>query len=109
MNPTKNNDRRSRRKVPRDQPQSRRSESRGGPPRTEVAHGSSRPEDTLQEAHYLKHLTEKQIPVSITTWDGDEFAGRNEYYDRAFLRLTRDEAANVLVFKKDIKYLRELN
>ena len=45
--------------------------------------------------------------VAITTWGGDEFTGRIEYYDRAFLRLTRDNGPNVFLLKKDIKYLLE--
>ena len=110
MKPTKSDDRRPRRKGPRGKSQGGPGKSQGaqeGRPRSQSGRGSSRPEDTFQEARYLKHLTEEQVPVAITTWEGDEFVGRVEYYDRAFLRLTRDNAANVFVFKKDIKYLRE--
>ena len=107
MNPAQSDNSRPRRKGARGKPQGGRGPSQEGRTRNQAGRGSSRPEDTFQEARYLKHLTEKQVPVSITTWEGDEFVGRVEYYDRAFLRLTRDNAANIFIFKKDIKYLRE--
>ena len=52
---------------------------REGAPGLRGGRSSSRSEDTFQEARYLKHLKEKQVPVSIRTWEGDEFAGRIEY------------------------------
>ncbi len=67
----------------------------------------ARSPNTFQEARYFKHLTAKQIPVAITTWGGEQFAGRIAYYDRAFIRLTRDNGPNVFLLKKDIKYLLE--
>ena len=88
-------------------PKGPRGKSQRGRPQTQAGRDSSRPEDTFEEARYLKHLTANQIPVSITTWEGDEFASCVEYYDRAFVRLTQDDAANIFVFKKDIKYLQE--
>ncbi len=100
MKPTNSDSRSARRKGARGKPQ-------GGRPPTRGDRASSRPEDTFQEARYLKQLKEKQVGVAVTTWEGDEFVGRVEYYDRAFLRLTRDNAPNVFVFKKDIKCLRE--
>ena len=107
MTPTNSDNRRQRRKGARGKPQGGRGKSQGGRPPTRGDHASSRPEDTFQEVRYLKQLQEKQVGVAVTTWEGDEFVGRVEYYDRAFLRLTRDGAANVFLFKKDIKYLRE--
>ncbi len=107
MKPTNSDNRRPPRKGARGKAKSGRGKAQGGRPATRGDHASSRPEDTFQEVRYLKQLKEKQADVAVTTWEGDEFVGRVEYYDRAFLRLTRDNAPNVFVFKKDIKYLRE--
>ena len=40
------------------------------------------PEETGQEAAYLKALGEKQTPVAITLADGEVVRGWIEYYDR---------------------------
>lgn len=37
----------------------------------------------------------------------EEFEGRIEYYDSAFIRLTRPDEANLFIFKHEIKYLVE--
>lgn len=38
---------------------------------------------------------------------GEEVAGRIEYYDQSFIRLTRDGEPNLFIFKHDITYLYE--
>ena len=47
------------------------------------------PEETSEEAAYLKSLGEKQKPVSIKLADGEIVQGWIEYYDKNMLRLTR--------------------
>ena len=47
------------------------------------------PDDTRQEAAYLKALGEKQTPVSIKLMDGEVLRGWIEYYDRRMVRLTQ--------------------
>ena len=96
---SKESDSRQRSTGGRGRPHAGDRKPRGGRP--------ARSPNTFQEARYFKHLTAKQIPVAITTWGGDELAGRIAYYDRAFLRLTRDNGPNVFLLKKDIKYLLE--
>jgi host factor-I protein len=39
--------------------------------------------------------------------DGEEVAGVIEYYDHSFIRITREGAPNLFIFKHDIKYLIE--
>jgi host factor-I protein len=39
--------------------------------------------------------------------DGEEVAGVIEYYDQSFIRITRQGAPNLFIFKHDIKYLQE--
>ena len=65
------------------------------------------PDDTHQEATYLKALGENQAPVSIKLMDGEVVRGWIEYYDRRMVRLTRDGAPNLFIFKHDIAYIAE--
>ncbi len=71
--------------------------------------GKSRaPEVTLEEVRYLKHLIEKQIPVCVKLKNNEEVRGVIEYYDLNFIRLTREAAPNLFIFKHEIKYLHEM-
>jgi host factor-I protein len=65
------------------------------------------PDDTHQEADYLRMLGEKQRPVSIKLMDGEVVCGWIEYYDRRMVRLTREGAPNLFIFKHDIAYIAE--
>jgi host factor-I protein len=65
------------------------------------------PEETSQEAAYLKSLGEKQKPVSIKLADGEIVQGWIEYYDKNMLRLTREDKPNLFIFKHEIMYIAE--
>ncbi len=65
------------------------------------------PEDTLEEAAFLKALGEKQKPVSVKLMDGETVNGWIEYYDKNMVRLTRDGAPNLFIFKHEIMYIAE--
>ncbi len=65
------------------------------------------PDDTHQEAAYLKMLGEKQRPVRIKLMDGEVVRGWIEYYDRRMVRLTREGAPNLFIFKHEIAYIAE--
>jgi host factor-I protein len=65
------------------------------------------PEETSQEAAYLKSLGEKQKPVSIKLVDGEIVNGWIEYYDRNMVRLTREDKPNLFIFKHEIMYIAE--
>ena len=65
------------------------------------------PEQTFEEAKYLKRLIENATPVRVKMEDGEEVVGTIEYYDHSFIRLTREGAPNLFIFKQDIKYLSE--
>ena len=65
------------------------------------------PEDTHQEAAYLKGLGEMQQPVRIKLIDGSVVSGWIEYYDRRMVRLTREGAPNLFIFKHEIAYIAE--
>ena len=65
------------------------------------------PEETFEEAAYLKSLGEKQRPVTIKLMDGEIVRGWIEYYDKNMVRLTRENAPNLFIFKHEIMYISE--
>jgi host factor-I protein len=65
------------------------------------------PEDTHEEAAYLKTLGEKQRPVCVKLLDGTIVRGWIEYYDRRMVRLTREGQPNLFIFKHEIAYIAE--
>ncbi len=65
------------------------------------------PDETLQEAAYLKALGEKQTPVTVKLLDGECVRGWVEYYDQNMIRLTREGAPNLFIFKHEILYIAE--
>ncbi len=65
------------------------------------------PEDTFEESAYLKSLGEKQRPVSVKLLGGDVVRGWIEYYDRNMIRLTREGAPNLFIFKHEIMWIAE--
>ena len=66
------------------------------------------PGETLMEAAYLKALGEKQQPVAIKLVDGEVLHGWIEYYDQKMVRLTREGAPNLFIFKHNIAYIAEV-
>jgi host factor-I protein len=65
------------------------------------------PDETSEEAAYLKLLGEKQKSVSIKLADGEVVRGWIEYYDRNMVRLTREDKPNLFIFKHEILYIAE--
>ncbi|MBL8215099.1 MAG: hypothetical protein JNK87_30550 [Bryobacterales bacterium] len=65
-------------------------------------------EQTLEEPKYLKHLIESQTRVCVRLDDDTDVYGTIEYYDAAFIRVTREGAPNLFLFKDNIKYLYEV-
>jgi host factor-I protein len=65
------------------------------------------PEETYEEVAYLKALGEKQKLVSIKLVHGEMVRGWIEYYDRNMVRLTREGAPNLFIFKHEIMYISE--
>ncbi len=75
----------------------------GGPRKAKVPP----PDETYEEAAYLKMLGEKQKAVSIKLADGEVLHGWIEYYDRNMVRLTREDKPNLFIFKHEILYISE--
>jgi host factor-I protein len=65
------------------------------------------PEETREEASFLKALGERQRLVSLKLMDGQLVSGWIEYYDKNMLRLTREGAPNLFIFKHEIMYIAE--
>jgi host factor-I protein len=65
------------------------------------------PEQTFEEAKYLKQLIEQSKTVRVKLTDDEEVVGVIEYYDQSFIRITRAGEPNLFIFKHDIKYLVE--
>jgi host factor-I protein len=75
---------------------------------TAQSKGASRaPEQTFEEPKYLRQLIERAAPVTVHLCGGEEFVGVIEYYDQAFIRITREGEPNLFIFKHDIKYIAE--
>jgi host factor-I protein len=65
------------------------------------------PEETFEEANFLKALGEKQKQVSVKLMDGQTVSGWIEYYDKHMVRLTREGAPNLFIYKHEIMYIAE--
>ena len=52
-------------------------------------------------------MIEKGTPIRVKMLDGEEVEGTIEYYDKSFIRVTREGKPNLFIFKHDIKYLEE--
>lgn len=65
------------------------------------------PGETGQEALYLRFLSERQIPVTVTLRDGENVSGWIEYFDDGMIRLTRDGKPNLFIYKRQIRTIRE--
>jgi len=63
------------------------------------------PEQTFEEPKFLRQLIEARTPVSVKLLDDTVFTGLLEYYDVAFVRLTREGQPNLFIYKDQIKYL----
>ena len=68
---------------------------------------SRAPAQTFEEVRYLRRLIDEEIPVRVRLRNNEEVSGTIEYYDASFIRLTRQGAPNLFIFKHDIKYLQE--
>ena len=64
--------------------------------------------DTFAENYYYLKQMNKKTPMAIVLNDGETVEGYIEWYDRNCLKLNRDKAPNLLIFKRSIKYLYKL-
>ena len=67
------------------------------------------PDQTLEEVRYLRHLIDSKTPVRVKLIDNEIVDGVIEFYDKGFIRLTRENGPNLFLYKHDIKYFHEFS
>ena len=67
------------------------------------------PTDTFAENYYYLKQMSKKTPMAVVFNDGQIIEGYIEWYDRNCIKLNRDNAPNLLVFKSGIKYMYKLS
>ncbi len=72
----------------------------GGPRRR-----SAPPDATSAEAFYYLKQMNARTPMVVVLDDGQQLRGHIEWYDRNCIKVNRDDAPNLLVFKHAIRYL----
>jgi hypothetical protein len=63
------------------------------------------PNETNAEIFYYKKQIDAHTPMVIVLTDGEEIEGTIEWYDRGALKVNRRSAPNLLLLKRNIKYM----
>jgi len=63
------------------------------------------PTETHAEIYYYKKQIDAHTPMVIVLRDGEEIEGTIEWYDRGALKMNRRSAPNLLILKRNIKYM----
>jgi sRNA-binding regulator protein Hfq len=61
--------------------------------------------ETNAELFYYKKQIDAHTPMVIVLLDGEEIEGTIEWYDRGALKVNRKEQPNLLLLKRNIKYM----
>ena len=108
------------REVPPQRERSNNGSHRGGPDRDGGQHsGGGRPQPSVQqprkripppmetnaELFYYKKQIDAHTSMVIVLLDGEEIEGTIEWYDRGALKVNRKTAPNILLLKRNIKYM----
>ncbi len=67
------------------------------------------PSETHAENYYYLKQMNKKTPMGIVFNDGETIEGYIEWYDKKCIKLNRDDAPNLMIYKNSIKYLYKLN
>jgi host factor-I protein len=86
--------------APAPEPQHRRSGST-----TPLRRRLAPPEHTSAEAFYYLKQMNTQVSMVLVLDDGSELRGHIEWYDRSCLKVHREDAPNLLIYKHCIRYL----
>jgi sRNA-binding regulator protein Hfq len=78
----------------------------GGPHMQKKVHP---PSDTSAESYYYLKQMSKKTAIAVVFNDGETIEGYIEWYDRTCIKLNREGAPNLLVYKNAIKYLYKLD
>jgi host factor-I protein len=79
-----------------------REQNRG---RNSAARKNTPPDQTNAENFYYMKQMQSKTPMVVVLKDGEELHGTIEWYDKCSLKLNRDGAPNLLIFKPNIKYM----
>jgi len=71
----------------------------------DAAKRTSPPDHTNAENFYYLKQMQSKTPMTITLRDGEVLNGIIEWYDKDCLKVNREGAPNLLVFKSNIKYM----
>lgn len=63
------------------------------------------PMETNAELFYYKKQIDAHTPMVIVLQDGEEIEGTIEWYDRGALKVNRKAAPNLLLLKRNVKYM----
>jgi host factor-I protein len=63
------------------------------------------PDQTNAENYYYVKQMQSKTPMVIVLKDGETLTGIIEWYDKTCLKVNRDGAPNLLIFKPNIKYM----
>ncbi len=76
------------------------------PPHMKKAHP---PTDTFAENYYYLKQMGKKTPMAVVFTDGQVIEGYIEWYDRNCIKLNREGAPNLLIFKNTIKLMYKID
>lgn len=63
------------------------------------------PDQTNAENFYYVKQMQSKTPMVIVLKDGEALTGIIEWYDKTCLKVNRDGAPNLLIYKPNIKYM----
>lgn len=63
------------------------------------------PTDTFAESYYYLKQMNKKTPMAVVYTSGEIVEGYVEWYDRNCIKLNRDDAPNLLIYKAGIRYV----
>jgi host factor-I protein len=63
------------------------------------------PDQTNAENYYYVKQMQSKTPMTIVLKDGETLTGVIEWYDKGCLKVNRDGAPNLLIFKHNVKYM----
>ena len=66
------------------------------------------PTDTHAENYYFLKQMNKKTLMAVVLADGEQVEGYIEWYDRNCFKLNRLESPNLLIYKRQVKYLYKL-
>ncbi|HDT13644.1 MAG TPA: hypothetical protein ENO03_04730 [Candidatus Aminicenantes bacterium] len=61
------------------------------------------PTDTYAENYYFLKQMNKRTPMAVVYTDGQMVEGVIEWYDRSCIKLNREDAPNLLIYKSSIR------